>query len=92
MNFEATISTDFDENIIKVFAPENKHSKNSRSKYSVIKKDDLIIFNIKAKDAVALRATLNTITRLLSIFEKMRGIPNGPTKKRTGKNSKTSTI
>jgi tRNA threonylcarbamoyladenosine modification (KEOPS) complex Pcc1 subunit len=40
-----------------------------RSSFKVIKKDDGVEFDIIAKDAVALRATLNSISQLLIVFE-----------------------
>ncbi|MFH1063712.1 MAG: KEOPS complex subunit Pcc1 [Candidatus Woesearchaeota archaeon] len=40
-----------------------------RSSFTVTKKDDGVEFDITANDAVALRATLNSISQLLIVFE-----------------------
>jgi tRNA threonylcarbamoyladenosine modification (KEOPS) complex Pcc1 subunit len=40
-----------------------------RSSFIINKEKEGVRFSIKAKDAVALRATFNTITQLLIIFE-----------------------
>jgi tRNA threonylcarbamoyladenosine modification (KEOPS) complex Pcc1 subunit len=43
-----------------------------RSSFTVKKMKDGVEFDIRAKDAVALRATLNSISQLLIIFEGAR--------------------
>ncbi|MBW2972219.1 hypothetical protein KY359_04250 [Candidatus Woesearchaeota archaeon] len=40
-----------------------------RSSFTITKKEGGVEFDVVAKDAVALRATLNTISQLLIIFE-----------------------
>ncbi|MBW2964404.1 hypothetical protein KY363_03000 [Candidatus Woesearchaeota archaeon] len=45
-----------------------------RSSFTISKTGDGIEFNIEAKDAVAFRATLNSIAQLLIVFE---GTKNG---------------
>jgi len=87
MNYTATIKTKIDEKIIKAFSSEQKTTK--RSHYEIKRLKDSIIFSIKAKDATALRATLNSITRLLSVYEQVK---NGSTKIGTGKNPETSAL
>ena len=42
-----------------------------RSKWTVDKKDDCVEFKIEAEDSTALRATLNAITKLLTLHEKV---------------------
>lgn len=43
-----------------------------RSSFTVSKKEGGLEFDVKASDAVALRATLNSISQLLIIFEGAR--------------------
>ena len=63
------------ENLLKVFHPEI--SKKDRSGFDIIKEKDQIKFLIDAKDSVALRATLNMITKLLTVYEKVEVIEDG---------------
>jgi len=58
--------------IHKLFSFEDKEFKNERAKYELKLKKDKLIFEIKAKDSNALRSVLNTITKLLSIYEKTK--------------------
>ena len=51
------------------FEPELADKK--RSNFTITKNKDHVLFNIKAEDSVALRATLNSITKLLTVYEKM---------------------
>jgi len=51
---------------------ERKSHKSDRSSYTIKKEDDNILFEITADDAVALRTTFNSITKLLSIFEDIK--------------------
>jgi len=58
--------------IIKSFEPET--GKKDRSKFSIKKEKDYVLFEIEATDSVALRATLNRITKLLTVYEKISEI------------------
>ncbi len=58
------------ENLKKLFKAEEKVFKNKRASYQVIKKGGLVVFRARAEDATALRAVLNSITKLISIYEK----------------------
>ena len=60
--------------IYKCFISESKTLKTDRSNYNIKKYKDYVEFDIKAKDSVALRATLNSITKLLSVYEKIGGL------------------
>lgn len=42
-----------------------------RSKLSIKKEKDHVLFEIEAKDSIALRATLNMVTKLLTVYEKI---------------------
>lgn len=62
--------------ISKCFEPEIEKKQN-RSRLDIKKKDDHVIFNVEAEDSVAMRATLNSITKLLTVFEKTEKMKNG---------------
>jgi len=56
--------------IYKCFLSEAGNTE--RSSISLKKSKDRIVFDIEAKDIIALRATTNSITKLLAIFEKAK--------------------
>ena len=58
--------------INKLFQPEIKESKTDRAFYTIEKKKDCLVFKIKAKDTVALKAVLNSITKILEVHEKIK--------------------
>jgi tRNA threonylcarbamoyladenosine modification (KEOPS) complex Pcc1 subunit len=60
------------ETVKKLFQSELKESKTDRASYAIEKKKDCLIFKIKAKDIVALRAMLNSITKILEVHEKLK--------------------
>lgn len=64
--------SDKEEILLKSLEAENK--KRDRSIIDINNKDSLLVVDIKAKDANALRAALNSITQLLSVNEKIRRI------------------
>ncbi len=73
MSYKAKIIINKDvENIYNVFIPELKDSEHERFKFSIQKKHEKLIFDIDAKDAVALRTVLNSLARLLIIYEKVK--------------------
>ncbi|MBW3023208.1 hypothetical protein KY308_03825 [Candidatus Woesearchaeota archaeon] len=45
-----------------------------RSNFSIKKSKGKVVFEIRAKDAAAFRATTNMITQLLAVYEKMKKI------------------
>ena len=70
MNYEADIKVYGDvDRIIKVFHSETE--KKDRSQFKILKKENYALFKITAKDSVALRATLNSISKLLTAYEKL---------------------
>jgi len=72
---EATITiTENRFDIQKLFSFEDKEFKNERASYEIKVKDNKLIFEIKSKDPNALRSILNTITKLLSVYEKTKEI------------------
>ncbi len=58
--------------ILECFKPEE--NKQDRSSFDIKEGDGYLIFNIQAEDSVALRATLNSITKLLTVYEKIEGL------------------
>jgi tRNA threonylcarbamoyladenosine modification (KEOPS) complex Pcc1 subunit len=65
--------------ILKVYGDINKIyesfqteiNERDRSKLNIKKEKDHVLFEVNAEDPVALRATLNMITKLLTIYEKI---------------------
>ena len=55
--------------IYKCFEPELADKK--RSNFTITQKKDHVFFEIKAQDSVALRATLNGITKLITVYENL---------------------
>ena len=60
--------------IEKLFSFEDKEFQNQRAKYTTKKEKDTLTFLVEAKDSTALRSVLNTITKLLSVYEKKKKI------------------
>ena len=71
MRYEATISADIDPIVLESIKYELEQV--GRSKVEILKEKN-IIFKISADDSIALRATLNGITKLLTAYEKIEGI------------------
>ena len=63
------------EEIYACFEPELADKK--RSNFKITKKKDHLLFEIEADDSIALRATMNGITKLITVYEKMSEIKNG---------------
>ncbi|MBU2561577.1 MAG: hypothetical protein KKD17_04720 [Nanoarchaeota archaeon] len=55
------------EKLLECLAPEETSF--DRSSFTVKKRGDGVEFDVTSKDAVALRATLNTISQLIIVFE-----------------------
>ena len=69
MKLKAEIVVNNDADLLyKCFKPEM--NKWQRAKIEIKRNKDNLHFSIQAEDAVALRATLNSITGLLSVYEK----------------------
>ncbi len=75
MNLSAEIIVKEDaHNLEKLFKAEEKNFKNQRAGYEIKKEKDKIVFKVRAKDGSALRAVLNSITKLIAVYEKTRGV------------------
>jgi tRNA threonylcarbamoyladenosine modification (KEOPS) complex Pcc1 subunit len=76
MKFVADITVKEDADLLeKCIKPEIKTRE--RSSFTIKKKKDSIVFHVEAKDAVAFRATMNSLLQLLSVHHKMEKIKNG---------------
>ena len=73
MNYEAEIIVREDpDTAYKCLLPD-KISR-ERSTLDIRKSESELIITIKAKDAVAMRATINSVTQILAVCRKMKGI------------------
>ncbi len=75
MSYSAIIKVKENPDIVfKAFQAEAKNSTAERSRYTIKKLKDCVEFHISAQDSIALRATLNSITKLFTVYEKIDGI------------------
>jgi len=65
------VSKDIDA-IEKLFIPEDKEL--NRATYTITKNKKQLIFNIHAEDATALKTAFNTITKVLTVWEKTQAL------------------
>ena len=73
MNYTAEIKVKEDvDNVYKCIVPEN--ITRERSSLILKKSDNELLISIEAKDAVALRATINAVTQVLAVYSKMKEI------------------
>lgn len=63
--------------IERLFASEEKEFDNKRASYEIKKGKDKLVFCVSAKDSSALRAALNSITKMLIVYEKTKGVIKG---------------
>jgi len=70
MSYAVKLTANNKANLLECFQPEI--TKDKRSSWSLTKKNNDLIFTIQAKDAVALRATLNSIAKLFTVHEKIK--------------------
>ena len=69
--YDATIRVEGDSNLIqKVFASEDTSIKESAS-YKLEKTPKGVTFAVQAEDSVGLRTALNSITKVLTVIEKV---------------------
>lgn len=61
-------------NIQKLFEAEEKAFDNQRAGYELKKTKDALVFKISAEDSTALKAVLNSITKLLTVYEKTKAV------------------
>lgn len=58
----------------KLFSFEDKQFQNKRANYTTKLEGGKLNFLIQAQDSIAMRSVLNTITKLLTIYEKTKKI------------------
>jgi len=63
--------------LAELFKFEEKSFQNGRSSYKVRESKGALIFEIEAADSTALRSTINTITKILTVYEKTKGVSDG---------------
>jgi tRNA threonylcarbamoyladenosine modification (KEOPS) complex Pcc1 subunit len=73
LSAEITIREDF-HNIQKLFEAEEKVFDNQRAGYEIRKTKEGLVFRISAEDSTALKAVLNSITKLLTVYEKTKAV------------------
>ena len=70
MKYEALLKAYGSPRLITECVSPEKHVKDSvRAGFSMEKKKNHVVFRVKASDSVALRATLNSITKMLTVYE-----------------------
>ncbi|MBI2145377.1 hypothetical protein HYU18_03590 [Candidatus Woesearchaeota archaeon] len=74
MKYNATIFVDSEGGLIsKVFAAEDRNIKGKAS-YKLEKTANGAKFSIDAEDSIALRTALNSITKILTVIEKIKKV------------------
>lgn len=69
------ISVEDKEKIVEeVFAAEEKEFQSGRAEYALTREKDTLHVDVKASDASALRAVLNSVCKVLITFEKAKGV------------------
>jgi tRNA threonylcarbamoyladenosine modification (KEOPS) complex Pcc1 subunit len=77
IKYKATVNVNGDSELIKkVFASEDKQIKEKTS-YTIKKTSSGVSFVVEAADSVGLRTALNSITKLLTVIEKIKNLENG---------------
>ena len=72
MKYKSLISVKGDSELIsKVFASEDREIKDKAS-YKIKRSRDGVTFIVEAKDSIGLRTALNSITKVLTVIEKMK--------------------
>ncbi|MBR9690104.1 hypothetical protein GOV08_00280 [Candidatus Woesearchaeota archaeon] len=74
MNLKAEIKVKDDQNHLKKLFESEKGVKNERATYLTKTSNNEFIISIKAKDATALRAMLNSVSKLISVYEKTKNV------------------
>lgn len=72
MDLTSHIIVHGDEELYQCVKSEQKEM--PRSSLKIKKKENKVIFDVEAQDAAALRATLNTVMKLLIVYEKTGNI------------------
>lgn len=73
LNAEIVVKENIND-IEKLFCAEEKNFKNQRAGYKIQKSRNKLVFKITAKDSSALRAALNSVTKLINVYEQARKV------------------
>lgn len=60
--------------LYKIFSVEDKDFGSDRASYEVSFKDNILTITVLAKDSVALRSVLNTVTKIITVYEKTSSV------------------
>lgn len=77
MEYGATISVAGGEELDTLYAaflPEKKGLKAERAHYTIKREKGAVVFEVSAGDAVAFRAAVSAISKMLSVIEKVRKV------------------
>lgn len=75
MNYKAEIRIFGDaEKICKCFLAELRKDSSERSSCKIKKEKEYVLFEIESKDSVSLRASLNAVTKLFTVYEQIKEI------------------
>lgn len=66
-----TAWTEHADHLLQLLKVEEREGENDRASFHVEKKQDSIIIAVNADDSVALRATMVSLTKVLTIHEKI---------------------
>jgi tRNA threonylcarbamoyladenosine modification (KEOPS) complex Pcc1 subunit len=72
MKFKVILEADLDSSFLKTIIKESE--KKDRSDIKIKRKNNKIIFNIVAKDIIALKAAVNRVIKSIIIYEKTKVI------------------
>jgi tRNA threonylcarbamoyladenosine modification (KEOPS) complex Pcc1 subunit len=61
-------------NIQKLFEAEEKVFANQRAGYELVRTKQGLVFKVNAEDSTALKAVLNSIVKLLTVYEKTKQV------------------
>ena len=72
MRYKSLISVKGDSELIsKVFASEDREIKDKAS-YKIRKSSEGVMFEVEAENSIGLRTVLNSITKVLTVIEKIK--------------------
>jgi tRNA threonylcarbamoyladenosine modification (KEOPS) complex Pcc1 subunit len=75
-NYTTTITVKSDSTLYTALLPEIESSKWERSSYVIKRKGEELIITIIAEDIGALRASFNSITKLIAVHDKIQDLEN----------------
>ena len=76
-NIHVDFESDSKKDLLKLFSFEDKNFTNNRASYVVSDEDKGIILVVNASDGVAFRAVMNSVTKVLGTYDKVKKIVKG---------------